>query len=331
MMDSYFRTKAILRELGIYSFYDYQSRVALWEKVKNRPRGGQAKIDALRQIVVDDFMDFKEQDLTGQYISINPHHQEIQLENYMCLFPKRTLIETETLMSYRKSKNSFKYDAPPNDYFEQFFKYEKLIKGNIVQLYPINTGITRGEVQPTFDDVLEYSPVAPFGLNHYAWVYKAGSFSRVAHQADHFYIALPWLYEANTNIYLDICASHPAEFDNLAITIEKISRASNSGEDFNAKILLDLQEALTNIQIAFERKQARLRAKGIVTILGIVLTFIPFTISHFLQNFNPELFSGIIGTTSIVESSHLLNEFVELKNAGISEPFWVVWKWKNKI
>lgn len=342
-MDSYLRTKSILMELGINSLEDYQSCVKEWtnnpltfrKKKFSRTtyfvsRTGQIKIDSLRQIVVDDFMDFKEKPLIGQYISIDTHqHQNIQLDNYMCIFPKHTLIETETLVSYDSGKFSVGYDAAPDDYFLQFFKYEKLIKGNVVQLYPIRTGISTG-AHETFDEVMEYSPVAPLDSKKIAHVSHGRDFSRIAHQANYFYLAFPWLYNANTDTYLDICSSYPAEFENLAITIEKISCACNLGEDFNTNVLKDLREALVNIQIAFERKQAILKAKGKTAVVGLILTYIPFVIPSFFNNFDPKLFSGIIGATSIISNRNLLNEFVELKNIGIDNPFWVIWKWRSK-
>lgn len=102
------------------------------------------------------------------------------------------------------------------------------------------------------------------------------------------------------------------------------------GEDFNTNVLKDLREALVNIQIAFERKQAILKAKGKTAVVGLILTYIPFVIPSFFNNFDPKLFSGIIGATSIISNRNLLNEFVELKNIGIDNPFWVIWKWRSK-
>ena len=248
----------------------------------------------------------------------------------MCIFPNRTLIETETLLTqkYSYSKSRYTYDLPPNDYFKKFFRYKDLIKRNIVQLYPVK-GANDYEIVKTFDEVLDYSPVAP--LENVAYISQGKNLSRVAQRADYFYAVFPWLYNANTDVYLEICDKYPAEFQHLAITIEKISSASNSGEDFNINVLKDLRDALINIQIAFDKKRNSLKSKGITTILGYILTYIPYAIPKFFSNFDPTVLSGIIGGTTIIQSKSILSGFLDQKNVGIENPFWVVWKWKDMI
>lgn len=334
MVDRYSSIKLVLKELGINSYNDYQAQVNEWEKVGMRLyRGSQPKIDSLRQLVVDDFQRFKLQPLLGQYISINPDEiQDIQMDNYMCIFPNHILVETDTLFTRMPSKSLMtKYDMPPNDYFKQFFRYEPLIKRNIVSLYPVKEqeSISDYSVRKTFDEILEYSPVAP--LENVVHASQKGNLSRVVQRADYFYVAFPWLYNANTDVYLEICDKYPAEFENLSNAIEKISCASNCGDNFNDNVLRELKDALINIQIAFDEKKSSLKLKGITTVLGWMLTCIPFALPAFFQNVDPQLCTGIIGNTSLVKSTDLLNVFWDLKNVGIKNPFWVIWKWKESM
>lgn len=330
MESRYLSTKSILKELGINSYQDYQFQVSEWVKMGKRLyRGSQLKIDSLRQIVVDDFQDLNREPLFGQYISIDPSQvQDIQMDNYMCIFPKRILVETDTLYTRYYERSTLNYDLPPNDYFKQFFRYEKLIKRNIIQLYPVGKGIFEHNVRETFDSVLGFSPITP--LENVVQASQGRDISEVVHRVDYFYAAFPWLYNANTDVYLEIVDDYPAEFENLVNTIEKISCASKNCDDFNANVLKDLRDALINIQIAFDQKRLFLKSKGIPTVLGLILTYIPLAIPTFFDNFDPKIYTGIIGTVTLAESRNLLAEFFSLKNEGIKNPFWVVWKWKDK-
>lgn len=63
--------------MEISSYDEYQEKIKIWEDFENRIFRG------------------------GQYISVNPRacHNDL-IDNYMCLFPKRALIETSALLSY---------------------------------------------------------------------------------------------------------------------------------------------------------------------------------------------------------------------------------------
>ena len=46
--------QAALEEMGIYSYDEYQEKIKIWEDFENRVfRGGQEKIDTLRDLVVN--------------------------------------------------------------------------------------------------------------------------------------------------------------------------------------------------------------------------------------------------------------------------------------
>ena len=121
-----------LEEMGIFSYDDYKAKTKIWEDFDNRVfRGGQEKIDALRDLVVNHYDNYQYNQLTGQYISVDPRscHNDL-ISNYMCLFPKRALIETSSLLSYidMTPHNGESYDLPPNDFMKQYFQFNNLIQ-----------------------------------------------------------------------------------------------------------------------------------------------------------------------------------------------------------
>lgn len=322
--------KEVLAELDIYTFEDYKRLVPLWTQKDNRLNGGQEKIDALRQAITEYYFNFTRNRVnSGQYISIEPAKipKGLCIDNYMCIFPQRTLIETESTCSLidLSKTGSGGYDMPPDDFYRQYFRYQNLVEKNIAQLYPVRTP---AEMNDGNTAIVESSSIVR--LKNVAEVSQTGQFAKVAQQADIFYLSFPWLYGADTDTFLDICNNYPAEFENLAITIEKLASASNEGTDFQEVVLKELKDALSNIQVAFDKKRHALKSKGITTTLGIALTCIPFAIPHFFENFNPTILTSIIGSASLVGSKGLLDDFLELKHESIENPFWVIWEWARQ-
>ena len=130
-----------LQKFGINSYSDYKEKIAVWENFDTRVlHGGQEKIDSLRQLVIDYYESYQDDKLTGQYISICPDSfSDNRISNYMCLFPKRSLIETRALSTYLDiGHDGESYDMPPNDFYKQFFRFQNLLTHNIAHLYPIS-------------------------------------------------------------------------------------------------------------------------------------------------------------------------------------------------
>lgn len=319
--------KEVLAELDIYTFEDYKRLVAHW--MQNRLNGGQEKIDALRQAITNYYYNFTHSLKSGQYISIEPAKvpKGLCMDNYMCIFPQRTLIETESPCSLvdLSQAGTGSYDMPPDDFYRQYFRYQNLVEKNIAHLYPVHTP---KEMNDGKTAIVDSSSIVR--LKNVAEVFQDGQFEKVAQQADIFYLAFPWLYGADTGVFLDICNNYPAEFENLSITIGKLALASNEGADFQEVVLKELKDALSNIQIAFDKKRYILKSKGIATTLGIALTCVPFAIPHFFENFNPTILSTIIGSASLVGSKELLSEFLSLKHNSVENPFWVIWEWARQ-
>lgn len=318
-----------LKKMDISSYANYQEKVNEWEDFNNRVfHGGQKKIDALRDLVVRYYDSYQYKRLSGQYISVKPNscHDKL-IDNYMCLFPKRSLIETSTLLTYldRTPHQGEEYGLPPNDFFKHYFRFEKVIQNHIAFLYPIGTD---EETQQFTESKYKCCSIEP--LKNVAEVSQDGMFCKIIQKPDVFYLAFPWLYNANTDDYIELCDKYPSEFELLAVTIEKIAQASNGESDLHTDVLLNLKEALCNIQISFDKKKSALKTKGITAIMGLAITCIPFASPYFLHNFNPTLFQAIIGSTTLLGSKDILENFFSLKKEGIENPYWVLWKWKQK-
>lgn len=317
-----------LEEMGIFSYDDYIEKIKIWEDFDNRVfQGGQEKIDALRDLVVNYYDSYQYNQLSGQYISVNPRlcHNDL-ISNYMCLFPKRALIETSSLLSYidMTPHNGESYDLPPNDFMKQFFQFKNLIQHNIAFLYPINTHEETEKLDGTIFDSTSIIP-----LKNVANVSQNGNINRILQQPDIFYMAFPWLYNARTDDFIEICDKYPSEFDCLANAVEKIAQASNGQTDLQTDVLTELKDAMVNIQISFEKKKATLKSKGITTVVGIALTCVPFAVSKYFENFDPSLLQTILGSASIIGGKDILEDFFSLKKEENLNPYWVIWKWKQ--
>ena len=335
MLDKQF-IRMSLEEMGIYTYEDYKL------KVKSVPFPNSNRftnmdffnddniIDDIRDIVVEYYNSYQYDQLQGQYISINPSFcHNTMMKNYMCIFPKRSLIETSALLSQVDKSGCAGYrsfDLPPDDFIKQYFRFQELVDRNISYLYPINTNEESSTISKA---IIDSTAIIP--LKNVAEASQNGNFERIIHNEKIFYIAFPWLYNARTDDYIEICDKYPAEFDYLATTIEKLANASNS-ENFNFQedYLKELKEALCNIQISYEKKKSQLQTKGIAAITGIALTCVPFVVPHFFDNFDPALLQTILGGSTIAGSVKLLNDFNDIKLVGREDPFWVIWKWKQK-
>ena len=320
-----------LRELfekyNIHSFNDYSKKMEIWQDFDNRlHRGGQKKIDAFRDAVATYYNGFQAQ-ASGQFISVNPQTcNDEQISNYMCLFPKRSLIETEGLSTYWDTTpfECEESNLPPNDFIEQYFRFQKVLQQDIAYLYPLRE-VDKSSWCESVSTTDSFTPI-----RNVAKVSQQGNITTLVQDEQKFYIAFPWLQNARVDDYIEICQKHPAEFDNLANTIERIALSSNGSGNLNDNVLIDLKEALTNIRIALDKRRASLKSKGGVAVVCTCLTIIPFRLSGFFQNFDPKLLSTIIGTSSLVGSSSILNEFFSSKADDLSNPYWVIWKWQEK-
>lgn len=318
-----------LNKLGIHSIEQYTDCVKMWETFENRVfKNDQEKIDKLRDIVFEYYNAYKYNDMKGQYISVNPSRcHKKSIENYMCLFPRRTLVETHGLMSYMDltPHQGESYDMPPDDFYNKYYQFEKLIRNDLAFLYPISNDGERSEFT---ENVFNVEIIRP--LSNVAYVSQGGRFNTVLEDSEKFFLAFPWLYNANVDSYIDICDKYPIEFEHMAITIENLALSSNGEANFDESAFRLLKEAFVNLKIGFDIKKQELKRKGITAVLGIALTCVPFIVPDFFTSVNPALFQTIIGGKTLIDSFDVLNEFFQLKTEGVTDPFWVVWKWANR-
>lgn len=315
-----------LQKLGIHSYSDYQKKVVDWEEFDTRVwHGGQEKIDSLRQIAVDYYQAYQDNQPLGQYISICPDvFPDNQISNYMCLFPKRSLIETSALLSYYDltPHDGEIYDMPPNDFFKQYFRFRNIISHGIAHLYPISE-----KEEDNRTGVVSSSSIIP--LKNVAEVNPGSNWTKAVCDPHRMFVALPWLYNASSDDFLEITEKYPLEFEHFSHAIENIALANNSETDLQKRIYIDLRDAIDNIQIACEKEKAKLKTQGITTFVGIALTCLPFAKPQLFSSFDPSVYQTVIGGASILDGLNLLENFVSLKKEGIENPYWVIWKWKK--
>lgn len=308
-----------LKNLGIYSLEDYQNYIMYW-----RTTNGQKNTNRIRDIVTQYYYQMVKETrkIEGQFISINSKEVffDESLDNYMCFFPKRTLVETDTLMTFQHEITKETYNKPPDHFFEMYFGLEKLMNRGIVHLYPVNSQKNPKSYHDS-NQIVRKANVAE--------IYVPNDIKTVQHKKDMFYMAFPWLYSARTDDFIEICDKNPAAFNYFANSISKIAKACTGvTSDLNDDVFTDVKDALIEIENEFEKRKEYLKRKGITTMVGMVLTFVPFIVNKFFDNFNPELFSSFLGGTTIYGSSELLSEF--WNNDFTDNPYWVVWKWKHE-
>lgn len=333
-MDNRYILQNTLNELGIKSYSDYVKNVEIWDEFDTRVfHGGQEKLSLLRDAAKLYYDNYQKQQREGQFIIVDPaDFSDNQISNYMCLFPKRSLIETEPFLTYFDSTpfDCEMYYMAPNDFYNQYFRFRELINRNVAYLYPVyqfGSEYDNGK-QEGIAAIYDYHEVRP--INNAVKVSQKGNFNRIVQSDEMFYLAFPWLYNARTEDYCEICDRYPAEFDALALAVEKIALSNDGQQDFKSNVLFDMKEALTNIRISYEKRQAELLAKGIAAVVGITLTCIPLLTKELFCNFDPTILSTIIGSATLVDSKALLNDFLSIKTESHLNPYWVLWEWKHK-
>ena len=317
-MDSKLFLENSLKDLGIYNLSDYEKHVLYWHTLE-----GQEQINQVRDIVIKYYYQMVKEtsQKNGQFISINSQKVLIDesLNKYMCFFPQRTLIETDTLMTFHDYSTDKIFNKPPDQFFKMYFKLETLITHGIVHLYPVNFQNHSASYQDS-NQIVRRANVAE--------VYVPNDIKTIQHKKDMFYIGFPWLYQARTEDFIEICDKNPAAFEYFANSINKIASACTGADNLNDDVFTDIKDALIEIESEFEKRREYLKRKGKTTVVGLVLTFIPYIVNGFFDNFNPELYSAFLGGSTLHNGLELLSEF--WNNDFTNNPYSVVWDWKQK-
>ncbi|MCR5295258.1 MAG: hypothetical protein K6E30_08845 [Lachnospiraceae bacterium] len=320
-----------LLSLDILNYRDYRWKSFLWEQGADiSEEVSWERLQTLRHAISDYYELYKKKQLEGQYISVNPDKfPNDPIENYMCLFPHRSLIETSALMTHldTTSVNSTLQDEPPDEFFMYFFKYHDILVKDIAFLYPVSKKNERKNGKScTFATDL----IKP--IKNVAEVNPGMDFKRIAYSPSDIYISMPWLYNARTAEFIEISERYPEEFNLFTRTVEKIAQTTDNKFDIQKKLLLDLNDAKDNIRIACQKEKEKLAKRGIITFVGVAFTF--FTIT------NPEVFEwitkdmaqlrAIVGAASLKETLFLLSDYSSLKRIGVDNPYSVILRWEEK-
>jgi len=333
-MNFYLQFEDILRELNIYCDRDFNKKYIkfginnmlpviedLYNIIHQHQKSISEKFDFRKYIGVD---------FGDSYCSNNI------ISKYTCMLPQSTLLlgtipeaeeeeEDGEVLERSYSFNNYEYTENEMDeiirnmqrFINEFFSYKDVL----------TTGIT--EILPFFSESEGrcYDPKLYDKLHIITTIEKE---ENIADKPFGIYASFPWLYDARTTDYIELCLKYPTEFNFLAHTIQNlIKNVDNNESNTNTQIANDITDALINIRINYEKKQAELKTKGIRTIIGLAMTFLPI-INNF-KVINPEVFSGLCGGYSLFEASSLFDEYTKIKNTCRENPFWLIWKWQKKI
>ncbi len=312
-MQSYDYIQSELAELGIYTLQEFMFRVVFSSTVSDDTL---IKLDTIMR---HDWVNISNSisKARGQFIAVE-HTQKEYSENinkYLCLFPSRSLITTVT-DSEEIKPDEYAGVGQINDYFIAYFTYKRLIDAGVSRLFP-----TR--IVGTYNEQDKYIKIP-----NVAQVFTGkGDASMLAQNMESFYIAFPWLYHAQVDDYLEIADQNPREFEAFAIAVERLAISS---KELNSALLYDMKEAIHNIQVQYEKRCRRLRAKGIAAATGLALTIIPIVIKEFFLDCDISHFSSIIGGSTVVGNINLLSDFISSSKDINDDPYWVLWKWWDK-
>ena len=245
---------------------------------------------------------------------------------YSCVFPDRTIISSGDFFYLNKGEFSF-IDI---DFFYKLFWCKDLLLQGIVHISPfyLRTDIIEGaadyencmieQLDLPGDNKKKIAELDDCGLG----LFQDNKIIKKI------YLTMPWLENACISDYIDIVNKNRAEFDFYNKCLSNISNISSNTDVFIKKYLEDYKEASKNIQIALEKKQSELRVKGITTFISLCLTAIPYFIPEGCVD--PDIISAFLGVGTVKEMLECYNVYAKINMEGKDNPFWVLWKWKNK-
>ncbi len=250
----------------------------------------------------------------------------LEILKYSCVFPDRMIISSGEFHYLDKAEHSL----IEIDFFRKLFWSRDLLLNGIIHISPfyLCTDLVEGEGDIK-NAMIESLTLPDKNQKKIAQLDEIG-FDDIQHIPfiDKILVKLPWLYNAGIEDYLEIINANSTEFTLYNQYLGNLSYSSESSEDFLERYLKDFFEANVNIQIALERKQAELKAKGIITFISLCLTLIPLVVPE-NQYISPQVLSAILGGGTIKEIVDGINLVSEKRQVGKENPFWVLWKWKN--
>ena len=282
--------------------------------------------------IVNDFYDDTErfiEESTGQLFMVDQmstdNHEN--LLKYSCIFPNRMIVNTGNLLYLNDPDQAF-LDI---QFFYKLFWGRQLFEKNLLRITPFyrRTELVPGE--GNLDNCLtEYLTLPEENKKKIAELDRCGDheFGQLI-QRDRIFLMMPWLINADIDTYLEIIDKNKLEFEAYNLNLERIGKNADNIEVFLTDFDTNLKEANINIAIELEKKQKELKKLGLFTGIGIAITAIPFILPAGCP-VDPSLLSKLMGGVDGIQIVNDIKEISQISSVGHENPFWVLWKWKNK-
>ena len=247
-----------------------------------------------------------------------------RVAKYACFFPQRTII----------SAGAMKVDATGSSYIDpvvlyNYFFGRAILCNDIAELSPTyqmneNNCKVASAVTHRFDNVQEND-------SRLALLNKCGTARMNSELIKHMYISMPWIYQARLEDYFEIIEKYKTEFANYNKYIATVAKVATGEIELTRTVSAEIRDSIIDIQIALEKKQSELKAKGIVTVVGLCMTAIPHLLPDIAHFIDPALLATILGGGTLMECMKLINDYNSSKHEKIDNPFWVMWKWSTTV
>lgn len=324
----YYKFFEILNDAKIYSFNDLDNLELTNSKLVSAQK--YPWIKNLADIIMSLYYDTEKyiRDIDGQIFLVDEiqHHDYQNIFKYSCIFPDRMIVSSGEFHYLDKSE----YALIDIDFFRKLFWGKDLLLNGIIHISPFSlcTDIIDGEGDIN-NALIEELTLPDKNKKKIAQLDQTG-IGDIEHISfvDKVFIKMPWLSNADISDYLDIINSNKTEFMFYNQYLSKLSNASESTMEYLNQFTADFNDANINIQIALEKKQSELKAKGIAAALSLCLTAIPIFIPQICP-VDPQILSAFLGGGSLKQFIDLVPTQENIKSIGKDNPFWVLWKWKN--
>lgn len=144
-------------------------------------------------------------------------------------------------------------------------------------------------------------------------------------------VALPWLYRARTQDYLELMAKYDLQFMQFQNSIDRLSNAAMDVEQLSRDLIVEMRDSFDDMNIILEKKKYELQTKGIKTAIGSMLTILPFLLPESAKQVDPRIISSVLGATTIQkEAMPLIEDVRDLARLNRENKFYLIWKWSKK-
>lgn len=268
-------------------------------------------------------------DIDGQLFLIDKVETPVcqDIIKYSCIFPDRTILSSGDFFYLDKKEFAF-IDI---DFFKKLFWCKDLLLEGIVHISPFYLRTDIEEGMADYENcMIEQLNLPNSNKNKIAELDDCG-FGTYKNDGllNKLYVSMPWLQNVHVSDYLDIVTKYRTEFELYNRCLSHISDITEDTDAFIKKYLNDYKDATINLQIAMEKKQAEFKTKGILTVVSLCLTAIPYFMPS--EIIDPRIMTAFLGTGTVKELLSSANICTEKNRLGRDDPFWVLWKWKNSF